>query len=109
MQIKNITGKLLAFGVRLHSQAIRAQVKRALNAAQAAKTQSERTSSDLKLVQARLNDDISAEIEAFTAYDAAVKQAGVELAALPSVQGYTWTVRAAPPFGAVPQVIDKRK
>ena len=107
--LKITTGKLLAWGVALHSQAIRAHLKRSYNAMIAASKARVQAHDDLNLARRQFGEAIGVEWNAVFSYQAAHKAAEVELSAAPSVSGYSGAVRAATPFGAQPQVIDKRK
>ncbi len=104
--VKNITGRLMALAVSLHSQAIRAQVSRAAVLLNRATQESLKRNDDLDLMRRQFEDACDNETEAMVSYDAARLQAQSELEALPQLDGYR--VRPNPPFGARPHVIDKR-
>jgi predicted amidohydrolase len=105
-KLKNITGRMMALAVSLHSQAIRAQVSRAAVALNRATQERLKRNDDLDLVRRQFEDACDNETEAMVSYDAARLQAQSELEALPQLDGYR--VRPNPPFGARPHIIDKR-
>lgn len=105
---KRITGKLLAFGVNLHIKAIGRHVQKFQALADAATLRSEQAASDVTNAKRAYAAAVDAEFEAADQAAAVIKAAHAEIAKLPSVNGYG-VVRADPPFGAAPQVIDKRK
>lgn len=104
--LKKITGKLLALGVSLHSQAISRHVRSFAIKAEAAQQRTEQARTDAELAKRAFGNALDAEMDAHADHEAAKRAAEVELASLPSVRGYS---RAAPPFGSKPTVIDKRK
>lgn len=106
--VKLITSKLLAFGVALHSRAISLHVQAHVRMTEQAALRRMRAQADLEMAQQVLHNAIDAETEAMVAEGAATASARYEIEALPSVTGYG-RVRTDPPFGARPQVIDKRK
>ena len=99
--LKITTGKLLAWGVALHSQAINAHLKHLYFRMYVA----ERT----RKVMQRVHDWLfEVEVNATVAWSAAARSAEVERTALPRIRAKYGTLRASPPFGATPTVIDKR-
>lgn len=106
--IKRITGRILHAAVRLHIKAIGRHVQRYQALADAAVRRSEQAASDVTHAKRAYAAAVDSEFEAVDQAAAAVKAAHAEIAELPSVNGYG-VVRADPPFGAAPQVIDKRK
>lgn len=105
--LKLTTGKLLAMAVALHAKAIHFHLDRVHVKTLAATAARKRAHDDLKMAQRVFSAADGAEGDAHAEYHAAMQAAKADLAALPSVQGYG-AIRTSPPFGAQPQVIDKR-
>lgn len=105
--LKRVTGRILHAVVGLHISSIGRHVRKYQDLADAAAVRSKQAESDVRNAKKAYANAIDAEMGAVDEAVAVIKAAHAEIAELPSVNGYG-AVRASPPFGAKPVVIDKR-